>query len=218
LSSSGGGSGRIGFRILLITDGFDGETAGRVEAALAALPEGAAAVQLRAKGLGGAALFAAARKLAEVVKARRGLLVVNDRADVARAAGADGVHLPVRGLPVAVARRWLGAEAIVGASTHSLAEAEAAWRGGADYVTFGPLFATASKAAFGEPVGVGALAEAVRAAGGRAVFALGGIGDGARAAQVVALGARVACIGAVLGRTSVDEVAAGAREIDDAIG
>jgi thiamine-phosphate pyrophosphorylase len=201
---------RIGFDLLFITDGFDARTAARVAAALAALSPGTAAVQLRAKGMGGAALLAAARQIAAVAHAHGGRLLVNDRVDVAGAAAADGVHLPVSGLPVATARQLLGAEPLLGASTHSLAEAEAAWRGGADYVTFGPVYATASKAAYGPPVGLAALAAAVKAAAGRPVFALGGIGDAARAAEVVACGARVACIGAVLGR---DDAADGARAL-----
>jgi thiamine-phosphate pyrophosphorylase len=79
-----------------------------------------------------------------------------------------------------------------------LAEATAAAAAGADYVTFGPVYPTASKAAFGQPVGVGALAAVVRALV-IPVFALGGV-DVARAAECRAVGARLACIGAVLGR------------------
>jgi thiamine-phosphate pyrophosphorylase len=203
----------VAFRLLLITDGFDADTAERVAAALAALPAGAAAVQLRAKTLSARALYDAATKLAPLAHARNSLLLVNDRADVARAAGADGVHLPARGLPTTTARRWLGDRFVVGASTHSLAEATMAWRGGADYVTFGPVYATPSKLPLGEPVGVDALAAVVRAAA-VPVFALGGI-DGARARVVTALGARVACIGAVLGRA---DAADGARSMMAAIG
>jgi thiamine-phosphate pyrophosphorylase len=110
-----------------------------------------------------------------------------------------------------VARRWLGPDALIGASTHSLAEATMAWRGGADYVTFGPVFATPSKAGLGEPVGVTALAEVVRAAP-VPVFALGGI-DRARVGEIRRAGARVACIGAVLGHA---DAAAGARALVDA--
>jgi thiamine-phosphate pyrophosphorylase len=121
------------------------------------------------------------------------------------------VHLPAAGLPAAVARRALGAPALVGVSTHVLAEVAAAWDGGADYVTFGPVFATRSKVGMGAPVGLGALAEAVNAAP-RPVFALGGI-DAARAGEVARLGARIACIGAVLGS---GDAAAGARAFLDA--
>ena len=201
------------FRILLITDGFGADTVARVEAALGALPPGIAAVQLRAKELAGGALYGAAEALRAVTRARGAALMINDRADVALAVGADGVHLPVRGLPVAAARRWLGDRLRIGASTHSAAEAAAAWRGGADYITFGPVWATASKAAYGPPVGLDALDAAVRAAAGP-VFALGGV-DASRARECAARGARVACIGAVLGQR---DPAAAARALFAAIG
>ena len=209
----GSSSSRVAFRLLLVTDSYDRSTAARVEAALAALPAGMAAVQLRAKALEGGALQAAAAQLAALAHARGALLVVNDRADVALASGADGVHLPTRGLPVATVRRWLGDRLILGASTHSLAEAQAACAGGADYVTFGPVYATASKVGLGHPVGVDALAAAVRALP-LPLFALGGV-DAARARDCVAVGARVACIGAVLGR---DDAADGARALAGAFG
>jgi thiamine-phosphate pyrophosphorylase len=197
---------RIGFRLLLITDGYDDRTPGRVEAAVRALPDGYAAVMLRAKGLEGRALFAAAERLRAIAP----ILIVNDRADVALAVAADGVHLPARGIPVEQARRWSRDRLIVGVSTHSLAEATAAWRGGADYVAFGPVWPTPGK---GPPVGVEALAAVVRAAP-VPVFALGGV-DAARAPACVAVGARLACIGAVLGRA---DAAAGARALAAAIG
>jgi thiamine-phosphate pyrophosphorylase len=165
---------------------------------------------LRAKMLDGAALYGAATELVAVTRARGAKLIVNDRADVALAVGAEGVHLPARGMPVKQARRWLGQRLIVGASTHSREEAEMAWRGGADYVAFGPVWPTAGK---GPAVGVEALAALVRAAP-VPVFALGGV-DAERARACVAVGARVACIGAVLGRA---DAAAGARALGAAIG
>jgi len=200
---------RVDFRLLLITDGFDAETPGRVAAALGALTPGVAAVQLRAKTLSGRALLAAARALVEVAHAHGAPLVVNDRADIARAAGADGVHLPAAGLPVPAARALFdgaGAIPLVGASTHSLAEARAQVAAGADYLTFGPVFATPSKASFGPPLGVAPLAEAC-ASLPVPLFALGGI-DVDRAHACLAAGARLACIAAVLGAT---DPAAGAR-------
>ncbi|MDB4966584.1 MAG: Thiamin-phosphate pyrophosphorylase [Myxococcales bacterium] len=181
----------------------------RVDEALGALPEGRAAVMLRAKKLGAAALFEAATALVAVTRARGAKLIVNDRADVALAVGADGVHLPSRGIPVKQARRWLGGR-LIGASTHSMEEAQMAWRGGADYVVYGPVWATDGK---GPAVGIEALAAMVRAAP-VPVFALGGV-DADRARQCVAVGARVACIGAVLGRR---DAAAGARALGAAIG
>lgn len=193
------------FRALLITDGFDEDTPDRVAAALREL--GGAAVQLRAKRLDGRALFDAAVRLRPIAP----LLVINDRVDVALAVRADGVHLPARGLPVADARALLGPARLVGLSTHSRDEAVAAARAGADYVVFGPVWPTGDK---GPPVGVDALAEVVRACAPMPVFALGGV-DAERARAAVAVGARVACIGAVLGRS---DAGAGARALAAAIG
>jgi thiamine-phosphate pyrophosphorylase len=197
-------------RLLLITDGFDGSTVERVRAAIAALPAGFAAVQLRAKRLEGARLFEAATALRAAIPPGAAPLVVNERADVALAAGADGVHLPTRGLPIAVARALVGAR-IVGASTHSLAEAAAAKRDGADYVVYGPVWPTGDKR---DAVGLDALADVVRACAPMPVFALGGV-DPERARAAIAVGARVACIGAVLGR---DDAGAAARAFAAAIG
>jgi thiamine-phosphate pyrophosphorylase len=199
------GSSSNGFRALLITDGFDADTPNRVAAAVRELP--GAAVQLRAKRLDGAALYAAAVQLRAVAP----ILLVNDRVDVALAAGCDGVHLPSRGLDVASARGLLGAGRIIGVSTHSRDEAVAAARAGADYVVFGPVWATPGKA---PPVGLDALAEVARACAPMPVFALGGV-DAARAPAVLAVGARVACVGAVLARP---DVAAAARALAAAIG
>lgn len=200
----------VHFRILLVSDGFDERTCARVEAALGALPAGVVAVQLRAKALGGRALYEAALALVPLVHARGGLLFVNDRVDVALAARADGVHLPSRGLPPEAARRLLGDGLFVGVSTHTPAEAAAACYAGADYVTFGPIFPTAGK---GAPVGLATLANVTNAVP-VPLFALGGI-DATRAPAVVATGARVACIGAVLAQ---DDAEAAARALWAAIG
>src|SRR6266498_128402 len=91
----------------------------RAAAALAGLPPGVAAIHLREKDLGGRDLLALARALAAVCRARGQLLLVNDRLDVALAAGADGVHLPSDGVPPAEARRVLPPGGLVGVSCHS---------------------------------------------------------------------------------------------------
>ncbi len=100
-------------------------------------------------------------------------ILVNDRLDVALAAGADGVHLPTHGFPVADVRREYP-HLLIGASCHNLEEARRAEEGGADFVVFGPVYETPAKKPYGPPVGVEKLGEAVRAAK-IPVLALGGI-------------------------------------------
>jgi thiamine-phosphate pyrophosphorylase len=163
----------------------------------AALAAGVNMVQLREKDLGTLELFVLAQELRQLTRRHGALLLINDRIDVALAAEADGVHLGGHSLPVAVARQLLGPERLLAVSTHQRAEIEAAAAGGADFVTFGPVYATPSKATYGAPQGV----EKLRAACADAplpVFALGGI-TAARRPEVLAAGAAgVACIAAVL--------------------
>jgi len=140
----------------------------------AAVQGGVDAVQLREKDLPVAELFDLACKLRVLCRRYRVRLLVNDRIDVALAAAADGVHLPVNSFTPADARRLLGPEALIGASAHSLAEARAAADGGADFVVFGPVFDTPSKRPFGPPVGLRALAEATRSVS-LPVLAIGGM-------------------------------------------
>ena len=97
-------------------------------------------------------------------------LLLNGRADVALAAGADGVHLPADGVPVAALRARFGRGLLIGRSTHCLEDVERARHDGADYVTFGPVYASPGK---GAAVGLAALRRA--AATGLPVFALGGV-------------------------------------------
>ncbi len=105
---------------------------------------GAAVVQLRLKDAGAGELLRLARESRKLC-AGKALLIINDRPDVARLAEADGVHLGQEDLPVSAARAILGARALIGLSTHSDEEIDAAV--GADYIGFGPIFATQSKAA-----------------------------------------------------------------------
>jgi thiamine-phosphate pyrophosphorylase len=173
-------------RLHLVTDRrATADLPSAVRSALRLLPPGAAVVHVRAKDLEGAELLALARRVGGICRAAGQLFVVNGRLDVAIASGADGVHLPVAGVPPADARRLLGA-ALVGVSCHSADEVRRAREGGADYATFGPVFDTPSKRAHGPPVGVAALADAAQL--GLPLLALGGV-DQESAAVVVAAGA-----------------------------
>jgi thiamine-phosphate pyrophosphorylase len=158
----------------------------RVAAAIAGLPPGRVAIHLREKDLGGRALLALARSLAAVCRAAGQALLVNDRLDVAVAAGADGVHLPAAGVPVGGARRWLGPAALVGVSCHSAAEVCRAREAGASYATLSPIYDTPSKRPFGPPLGLDPLVDAARS--GLPVIALGGVRPD-RVAEVFAAGA-----------------------------
>jgi thiamine-phosphate pyrophosphorylase len=149
------------------------DLAGRVKAALRGLPPRTAAVHLREKDLGGRELLALALAVGKACAEARQVFLINDRLDVATLVGADGVHLPSAGVPVADARSLLGPVKLIGRSCHSLAEVEAARAAGADYATFSPIYDTPSKRALGAPVGVEALGEAARV--GLPLVALGGI-------------------------------------------
>jgi thiamine-phosphate pyrophosphorylase len=158
----------------------------RVEAALAGTSPGCVVVHVREKDLGGRELLALARSLAALCHARGQRILVNDRIDVALAAGADGAHLPSAGVPAADARRLLGPSALVGVSCHSVEDVERARDAGASFAALGPIHDTPSKRSFGPPIGLGVLREA--AALGLPLVALGGV-TAARAPEAIAAGA-----------------------------
>jgi thiamine-phosphate pyrophosphorylase len=158
-------------------------------------------IQIREKDLTARALSALVRRGLEAV-AGAARVIVNDRLDIAVAAGAGGVHLGRESLPAEAVVPWVRArfgeatraglaarKFLVGVSTHSLAEAEAAARAGADYIFFGPVFATPAKLQFGPPQGIERLAAVCRAIGSDcAVIAIGGV-TRANAADCFAAGA-----------------------------
>jgi thiamine-phosphate pyrophosphorylase len=132
-------------------------------------------LQIREKSLPARVLYELATRAAEITRDSKTRLLVNDRADIARAAGADGVHLTASSLPADVVRRTFGAEFLIGVSTHSLDEARAARDGGADFVVFGPVFETESKRGFGAPQGLDKLRQVADELRGFPVLAIGGI-------------------------------------------
>jgi len=165
----------IDFNCYLITDRHQ-VPAGRtlLETVEAALQGGVRAVQLREKNLPAAELLPLAIELRVLTRRFAARLLINDRIDVALAVAADGVHLGGHSLPAAVARRLLGPQRLVGVSTHRPAEIAAAAAAGANFVTFGPVFATPSKRTYGQPLGLEALRLACQNSP-LPVFALGGI-------------------------------------------
>lgn len=134
-------------------------------------------VQLREKSLTGRVLFELASAAAEIARESSTSLLVNDRADIARAAGCDGVHLTTNSLEASVVRRTFGEEFLIGVSAHTLAEARAARAGGADFAVFGPVFDTPSKRAYGPPVGLEELKMGAHELSPFPLVALGGVGE-----------------------------------------
>lgn len=174
-------------RVYLVTDpSAGGGLVSHTEAALRGLPPCVVGVQLRARGASGRELLELARALRRVVSDAGQLLLVNDRADVALAAGADGVHLPGAGMAPEDARALVGPGRLVAVSCHAAAEVAQARDSGADFATFGPVFDTPSKRPYGPPVGLERLREA--AALGLPLVGLGGV-DVSNASAVTAAGA-----------------------------
>lgn len=139
-----------------------------------ALDGGVKAIQLREKDLGGRELFLLAEATRKLTQDYGATLLINDRVDVALAVGADGVQLGRASLPVVAARQLLGARKLIGVSTHSAEEAQEAEQQGADFVLFGPVYFTASKASYGAPQGLSALKKTVEKIS-LPVYAIGGI-------------------------------------------
>jgi thiamine-phosphate diphosphorylase len=175
-----------------------GSEAEQIEAvvaqARAAAGAGVDLFQLRERGLAdGVLLRLAARVVKEAARTDMRVLV-NDRPDVALAAGAHGVHLPETGLAPATVRRIAPREFLIGRSVHSAEGASEAGRAGADLAIFGTIFASASKPTGDVTAGCAALAEAVRACG-IPVLGIGGITQ-ETVAEVAATGAAgIAAIG-----------------------
>ena len=139
-----------------------------------ALRGGVKAAQIREKDLAGGELFLLAEKAKLLCVKYGAALFVNDRIDVALAVDADGVQIGKASIPVTTARKLLGAEKLIGVSTHSLQEAQQARRDGADFVLFGPVYSTPSKAEYGSPQGLEALVDVTKNVS-LPVYAIGGI-------------------------------------------
>jgi thiamine-phosphate pyrophosphorylase len=171
-----------------------------IDLAKAFLAGGARLVQVRAKTASGASFLDTASAIVALAHDAGGTAIVNDRADIARLSGADGVHVGQDDLAPALVRRILGDQCIVGLSTHTPAQVTKACDAPVSYVAIGPVFATGTKATGYDPIGLDRVraASAVAAAHGLPLVAIGGI-TLENAASVIAAGAAsVAVIGDLL--------------------
>ena len=162
-----------------------------VELARMLLEAGARIMQLRLKEASSREFLKAARTIVTLGRAHGAIVIVNDRADIAKLAGADGVHVGQDDLTLAETRAMMGSRAIVGVSTHSVEQARAAAAGGADYIGFGAIY-TGGLKNVRDPQGLARL-RAVRAAVSLPIVAIGGITE-ATMPQVIAAGADAAAI------------------------
>lgn len=177
-----------------------------LETTRAALQGGVTAVQLRDKSGGTREMLELARALLALTRAAGVPLIVNDRADVALALGADGVHVGQDDLPALDVRQLIGPERILGVSAGTVAEARQAQADGADYTGAGDVFGTLSKPDAGPPIGLSALAEIARAVA-LPVVGIGGITE-ANAASVTEAGAAGVAVISAITRSSNPEDAA----------
>jgi len=153
----------------------DGEFQDVLALVSAAVAAGIQLIQIREKRLSGRRLFELTAQAAEITRGTSTRLLVNDQADVATTAGADGVHLTTTSLAAGIVRAAFGKRLLIGASTHSVAELKAARDGGADFAVFGPVYETASKMRYGRPVGLESLSRAVNQVAPFPVLAIGGL-------------------------------------------
>ena len=201
--------GRIDYSLYLVTDRALARGRPLADVVRAAVAGGVTCVQLREKEASAREFAAAARELVALLRPLGVPLIVNDRIDVALAAGADGVHVGQQDLSVADARRLGPPGWIVGVSAESVADAARAERDGADYVGASPVFATPTKADHAPPLGLAGL-RALRAATKLPLVAIGGLHAG-NARETIRAGADgLAVVSAIV---AADDPRAAAAEL-----
>lgn len=199
----------VDFPLYLVTDRE--RTGGRplVPLLRTALNAGLRAIQLRERDLDARALVTVAEELSACVRDAGARLLINDRVDVALALQSDGIHLRSDSLPVAVTRRLVGEDRLIGVSTHHVEDVIRAEGEGADFVVLGPVYDTPSKRGYGAPLGLGPL-ERAAARCRIPIFAIGGITT-TRVREVRRAGAfGVAVVAAIL---EADDVAGATRDL-----
>lgn len=199
----------MAYDLYVITDEGVGHGLSHARIAQRAVAGGADVIQLRDKRLSGRDLLTAASAIREITYDAGALFIVNDRLDVALAAGADGVHLGESDLPIEHARRIAPPGFVIGASVGSVAAAVRASAAGADYVALSPTFPTTSKDNAGPGHGLSMLS-ALRSAVSLPLVAIGGINP-ENVGDVIAAGADgVAVISAVVGQ---EDITGAARDL-----
>jgi thiamine-phosphate diphosphorylase len=202
-------------KIYPITDiGFSGLSHAEQVERLAA--GGANFIQIREKKLAPAEFFAQAMTAVELAREISVRIIINDRADVALATKADGVHLGQDDLPPEAARRILGNNAIIGYSTHNLDQAERALSLPIDYLAIGPIFATTSKTDTEPVVGLDGLRSIAQMANRLPIVAIGGITFENALAVIEAGATSVALISALL--ADKDSITQRTRQLIDHVG
>lgn len=196
--------------LYVITDALLG--GGHLPITRAALAGGAQIIQLRDKSTPLAELLPIARQMRRLTREKNVLFIVNDRADLALCADADGVHFGPDDLPLKEARRLLGPHKIIGASCGTGEEACAAWRNGADYIGCGAIFGTQTKSDAGAAIGLEALQQ-VTGATPLPVAAIGGVNLQNIAATRAAGAAMAAVISAITNAGDENEMAQATRAL-----
>jgi thiamine-phosphate pyrophosphorylase len=195
-------------RLYFITDSASSLGRANEEMVRRVVAGGVGIVQLREKRLDDAQLLEEARRLREVTRELEVLFIVNDRVDIARAVGADGVHVGQQDMSVALARSWLGSEAIIGGSAETPEQASAMELAGANYIANSlPLFPSPTKPDL-PAVGLESIRR-LRAAVTVPICAIGGITPD-NVADVIAAGADLIAVISAL--TTAEDPTAVARE------
>ena len=186
-----------------------------VELARAFLDGGARFLQVRAKTLPSGPFLDLCDAIVGLGRAAGALVIVNDRVDLARVSGASGAHVGQDDLPVTDARALLGDAAILGTSTHTVAQVQAAMTEPATYVAVGPVFGTGTKNTGYDAVGLELVSAAAGICGARPVVAIGGVTIENAAAAIAAGAGCVAVIGDLLkGEDPTGRVRAYCRALD----
>jgi thiamine-phosphate pyrophosphorylase len=200
--------------LYLVTDPDLGGDRRLLDVVAAAVQGGATLVQMRDKRAEGRALFEQARALKLLLDPAGVPLLINDRIDIALAAGAAGCHLGQTDLPADVARALLGPDAILGTSMDAVDQARAVDPEQVDYIAYGPFAATATKADAGPPIGAAGLA-AVRALTALPLVAIGGVDEGNLVAAISAGADGIAVVRAIM---AAADPAAASRRLRAALG